>query len=147
MNLCGLKFFCPNQDCEYKITPLNEPLIETFSTTLSLYPQCPGCFSKVLICENCFALILDSWEEDYFQKCSPSFNENYLEEVTQAVFCCKCGFYNLLDCNLRNVIGLDRILPVLQNDLRLVQRCISEGKYISYKEKQISHIKKKKRPL
>lgn len=89
----------------------------------------PFCKTCVFTCESCSALLEDSVDGNVSQ-----------DEIR---VCRKCGFLNLIDDELRKSLQLPVTRPMTTESARIIQRTISEERYIAYKQNELDAIQAK----
>lgn len=88
--------------------------------------QCPYCHIPVLQCENCFRLIEDTTENISISSSSSQ------QSSFQSVVCRYCGFLNIIG-SIRQILQLAPLKPVIWENVRVIQRCISGSQYLEMK--------------
>ena len=123
-------YYCPKEGCEAYDSHLKVPLIETLidnnhsSSLLSSSAatlaagknrykiECPYCSTQLFNCENCFSLTVVPQQKI---------------QVGSIGICRKCGFHNILEQEVRNVLDLSILYPLTEEGLvefHILNNCI-----------------------
>jgi len=107
-----LKWFCPNKNCYYNENSFNEPLIEDLIDNSNILFICPKCKIKLYPCQNCLHFIKYDIEE---------------EEDIKGYHCRKCGWFNIIEEELIEVLNLKSNI-FFNIEQAVTVQCIISGK-------------------